>query len=169
MFPQINNYESERLIFRDLEQKDAKKLLDIYADKEAMKYRGSKAMTTIDDAVNFIINQKTEFENVYTIRKGIETKEKKELIGSVMYKYDAKMETECEIGYSIGANFWNRGFGRAIIKAMLKNLKEQGKITLVKAWTRKGNVASTRILELNGFQQIEQDKFADAYLYVKKL
>jgi len=166
---EVNKQESERLIFRDLQEDDAKKLFEIYSDKEAMKYRYNKPMTMLEDARNFIRNQKKEQENHITIRKGVELKAQNELIGSVMYKYNKEIDTECIIGYSIGSFFWNRGLGREIVHFLVEELKGQSKIKIIKAWTIKENIGSNRILELNGFKQICQEDFADSYLYLKKI
>lgn len=165
----LNNYDSERLQLRDLNDDDAQRLFEIYSDKEAMKYRGSQPMTSLEDAKAFILNQKLEDKDGYTIRQGIQIKETQELIGSVMYKFNKDSKTECVIGYSIGSDFWNRGFGREIVKLLVDNIKDFKNINIIKAWTKKENIASSRILELNEFKQVSQIEFPDSYLYTKYL
>ncbi len=163
--PQINNHESERLSFRDLVADDAPSLFKIYSNKEAMKYRHSQAMTNLAAAQDFILHQKTATALHYIIRKGVSLKATNELIGSVMYKYHKAITNTCEIGYSIGADFWGRGFGREIVASLISNIKTQQNIQVIKAWTIKENIASKRILELNDFQQVAQEEFAGSYLY----
>ena len=167
LLQQIDNCESERLRFRDLEQYDAQRLFQIYSDKEAMKYRGSKPMTTLEDAKTFILNQRLEEEHRYTFRQGIEIKETQELIGSILFRFYKDISTECVIGYSIGADFWNRGFGREIVKLLVEQIKALKNIEAIKAYTRKENIASSKILELNGFKKVAQEEFPNSYLYLK--
>lgn len=165
----INNHESERLKFRNLVPEDTLKLFEIYSDGEAMKYRNSKPMKNMEDAKAFIQNQKLETDIKYVIRKGVELKEDKELIGSVMYKYIKNKETECIIGYSIGANYWGRGLGREIVKTLVESIEQQEKTRIIKAWTKPQNIASQKILEINNFHQIPQSEYPDSYLYIKQV
>lgn len=165
----INNYESKVLLFRDMEERDAEVLFKIYSDKEAMKYRRNPPMISLEDAILFISNQNSETEQYYKFRKCVELKEKQELIGSVMYKYNKKIKDECIIGYSIGRRYWGRGIGRNIVKHLLESLRIQGEITIVKAWIIKENLASKRVLEVNDFQLVPQMEFENNYLYVRGL
>jgi len=121
---EVSNYESSLFLFRDLEEKDANQLLKIYSDKEAMKYRRNPPMIDIEDALNFISNQKTETAKHYKLRKGVTLKVEQELIGTVMYKYKKKNEKECIIGYSIG-----RALGKGIGKKNRKKPNRQFKST----------------------------------------
>jgi len=85
----------------------------------------SKArIADIEDALNFISNQKTETAKHYKLRKGVTLKVEQELIGTVMYKYKKKNDKECIIGYSIG-----RALGKGIGKKNRKKPNRQFKST----------------------------------------
>ena len=157
----------DKIRFRDLVLDDITSLCEIYSDKEAMKYRGSKPIETTEDAKEYISNQKLLKGSVLTIRKGIELLNPQELMGSVMYRFDKTQEKECEIGYSIGRKFWGKGFGKEIVKMLLESIQENKDIQNVIAWTNKENIASIKILERNGFQRVEQDNNSANYLYRK--
>ena len=156
-----------KIKFRPLALEDVRSLCDIYSDKEAMKYRGSKPIETMDDAKEYIRNQELLEGNVLTVRKGIELTEEQELMGSVMFRFDKTQEKECEIGYSIGRKFWGKGFGKEIVKMLLETIKENKDIQQVKAWTNKENIASIKILERNGFHRVEKEESSANYLYRK--
>lgn len=139
---------------------DIHQLYEIYSDKEAMKYRASKPMETIADAESYVSNQKLSKESALTVRKGIElvnTNNTKELIGSVMYRYHHDRKTECEIGYSIGRQYWGKGYGKEIVKVLLQSLEENNIIKDIIAWCHQDNIASINILEKNEFQLIKQN------------
>lgn len=165
----MNSNEPDKLRFRKLEWDDVRQLFEIYSDKEAMKYRGSKPMETLEDAKAFIDNQKLVEKGVSTIRKGVELAATKELIGSVMYRFIENRKMECEIGYSIGRQYWGQGYGRAIVKKVVDIMKMQQDFHKLIAWTRKENIASIKILEKNGFQRVEEDKYPESYLYKKTI
>ncbi len=133
--------------FRTLTFTDAPKLFHIYSDKEAMKYRGSKPIETIDDAKDFIANQSSKKEQTLTIRKGVILTQTKDLIGTVMFRYQEQKTDICEIGYSIGRRYWGQGLGKEIVKLMIKDLSENKNINDIIAWSHKENLASIKILE----------------------
>jgi len=154
-----------RITFRKLIESDAEKIFLIYSNKEAMKYRGSKALESIMDAKQFIINQKIVKNDVLTIRKGVEIIETKELIGSVMFRFRNKEKQVCEIGYSIGKEYWGKGFGHEIVKKIIETSMKNNDIETLKAWTHKENISSVKILEKNGFKKTKQNEYVDSYLY----
>jgi len=158
---------SEKVKFRELIITDTVKLYEIYSDKEAMKYRGSKAMRTIEEAENFIKNKSLKKMEILTIRKAIELMQTKELIGSAMYRFDENKKYECEIGYSIGRQFWGQGLGKEIVKMMVKAIEEKNEINKIVAWSNKDNLASIKILEKIGFKRISQTLHPDSFLYHK--
>jgi len=159
---------TDSIRFRELNMKDAEDLFDIYSDKEAMKYRGSKAMESVEDAKKYIANKYLIKEQIRTLRKGVELVRTKELIGSVMYRFDRHKKAECEIGYSIGRRFWGKGLGKEIVKVLF-SLEKEKTIKAVIAWSNKENIASIRILEKMGFQLVEQDANQNANLYRRKV
>ena len=93
------------LRFRELSLDDLDKLFEIYSDKEAMKYRGSKAMETKQDALLFLHRRNVVEDTIQTIRKAVELLPQRALIGTVMYRYDKRYPHQCEIGYSIGKQY----------------------------------------------------------------
>lgn len=159
---------SNKISIRNLKVNDANTLYKIYSDKEAMKYRGSKPMETVEEAKEFINTQELLKGKILTIRKGVESLKENELIGTIMYRFNEDNKKECEIGYSIGRKFWGKGFGKEIVKVILETLEKNRAIEKVIAWSNKENVASIKILEQNGFERIEQDDgSSNNYLYQK--
>ncbi len=152
-----------------MRMEDMADLFDIYSDKEAMKYRGSKPMETIADAKKYVQNKAIKKEQIRTLRKAVELKTTKELIGSVMYRFDEKKKRECEIGYSIGRKFWGKGLGKEIVKVLIETVERQQTIKEILAWSNKQNIASIKILEKLGFQLVEEDVNQNAYLYRRKI
>ncbi len=162
-------FESERLRFRKLKPIDAGKLFEIYSNEEAMRFRKSPPMKSLEDAMNFIRHQTHETDTHYSLRKGIELKNTEELIGSVLYLYHKNKISEYFIGYSIGEKYWRRGFGRELVGLLIESLRDTENIQHIKAWTKTENIASQKILEFHNFEKFEQDEFPDSFLYHKDL
>lgn len=158
---------ADKIRFRELILEDTIKLYNIYAAKEAMKYRGSKPMKNIEDARKFVKNQRKLEGDVLTVRKGVEILSRKELIGSSMFRINVNKKDECEIGYSIGREFWGQNLGNEIVNLMLRKIEESSLIRRIIAWSNINNIASIKILKNNGFCQIEEERNQDICLYVK--
>lgn len=151
-----------RLFFRDLYPNDTSQLFDIYSDKEAMKYRGSK-INNLADVERMIRNAITATPHNLAVRLAVIKKDSLEIIGTILTKY-SKTNSECTIGYSIAKKHWNKGYGTEIVKAMVKNLLAEN-YPIIKAWTHPDNKGSIRILEKMGFLKVSQEEFPDALLF----
>lgn len=162
---EIPDSASENILFRDLQSADAISLYNIYSDKEAMKFRGSKAMESIADAHTFIRQQKWLAAGKMTIRKGVELRANQHVIGSVMYRFDIEQNGSCEIGYSIGRSFWGKGWGTAIVELLVKTAEDLPGISEVIAWSHKANTASVKVLQRNGFVQVKQEAKPDLLFF----
>ncbi len=155
--------------FRDLAIKDVERLKEIYADKEAMKYRGSQPILSNQDALNFISNQYLQEGKKLTIRKGVVLKAERKLIGSVMFRYYEDRNGECEIGYSIDRSYWGKGVGNTILKHLIDTIKSEREIKKVLAWSHKDNLASIRILEKNGFSILKGNIDSETILFYRPI
>ena len=144
-----------RLFFRDLYPDDADRLFDIYSDKEAMKYRGSK-INNLEDIKLMISNAASATPDYLAIRLAVIKKDSLEIIGTILTKY-SNANLECTIGYSIGKKYWGKGYGTEIVKAMIQNLRSEN-YSIIKAWTHPENQGSIRILEKTGFQKVFQEE-----------
>lgn len=141
--------ETDRLEIRKLTSADKNSLLEIYSDKEAMKYRGSKPFDSLDEVEKMLIRTFQKFESREEFRYAVIQKEGNELIGTFLIKPNSK--NECEIGYSIGKKYWKKGYGKELVKCMLKYINSLN-YTKVLATSRKENIASLKLLEKIGFK-----------------
>lgn len=155
---------SQRLYFRAINTGDRDDLFRIYSDKEAMQYRGSKHLEHIEDADAMIAKTLRDYSSGGECRWAIVEKDSELLIGSFLYKTIS--ETACEIGYSIGRNFWGQGYAQEALNQMLVYLKQMGYSQIV-ATTKTDNTASSRILEKAGFSLVLRN-YLDASLEFEK-
>ncbi|MEL6557324.1 MAG: GNAT family N-acetyltransferase [Bacteroidota bacterium] len=161
--------DSNQLELRNFDLKDCKKLFSIYSDGEAMKYRGTKPMKSVEDAQAFVEKQVVENNTETIIRKAVILKASDELIGSIMMRHPKQFPEICEIGYSIGFDYWGKGIGKAVVNLILKTLEDSEHIKQINAWSHRDNTASIKILRSFGFEQKNQDKSAAHLLFIKIL
>lgn len=84
---------------------------------------------------------------------GMELIETKELIGLIDL-YDINFdESKCEVGYSIGYNWWNNGYGTEALRAVLDFAFNNLKMKEVSAEHNTDNPASGRIMQKSGMKK----------------
>lgn len=141
---------SARLHYRDLNTRDAKALLDIYSDPEAMKFRANPPLSTLEEALNMIKQAQKESVEFRSKRWAVVQTDKNELIGTLVFHYH-KQNSTCIIGYSIGKKFWKKGYGQELLGAMIETLRATN-CTMVEAIVHPQNLASICMLEKQQFE-----------------
>lgn len=102
------------------------------------------------DMVNEIISK---YEDTSFYHWGIELIDSKELIGMIdLYGFDFN-ENKCNVGYEIGYNWWNKGYGTEALKAAVDFAFNQININEISATHNTDNPASGRIMEKAGMQK----------------
>lgn len=163
------NFESERLKTRQLVEEDAVNLFQIYSDKEAMKYRGSKPMESIEEGHKMITEQFIENNCTVKVRLAVIKKSNNCLIGTLLLLVDKQVNHSCEIGFSFGKKYWGNGYGTETLTMVTDKLTTIENSKEIKAWCIKENIASIRIFEKAGFSKRKQNKYPNSNLFVKKL
>jgi len=158
--------ENERLIVRELSERDANVIFEFYSDKEAMKFRGSKPFENIGEAVAMIKKVKETIKNGTEFRYGIVEKASNELVGTFLIT--PVSNAQCKIGCSFGKKYWRSGYGfeaMTLMSGYLKHLDYEKIIGLIK----KENIPSIRLVEKMDFKFIEQSAYPEFYQYEKIL
>jgi ribosomal-protein-alanine N-acetyltransferase len=154
--------ENEKLLIRELTKNDVNVIFELYSDKEAMKFRGSKPFENIDEAI-IMLNKVTEnIKNGTEYRYAIIEKASNELIGT--YLITPITNINCMVGCSIGKNYWRLGYGIEVMTLMskyLQNLNYEKIIGLIK----KENVPSIKLVEKMNYKLIEQTEHPEFYKY----
>ena len=158
--------ENEKLLIRELIENDINVIFQLYSDKEAMKFRGSKSFENIDEAEKMLKKVAENIKNGIEYRYGIIEKETSNLIGT--YLITPITNIECMVGCSIGKKYWRLGNGIEVMKLMseyLRKLKYEKIVGLIK----KENIPSIKLVEKMNFVLIEQTEKPEFYKYEKKI
>ena len=154
--------ENEKLLIRELTQNDVDVIFELYSDKEAMKFRGSKPFENIEEAIIMIKKVTENIKNGTEYRYAIIEKLSNKLIGT--YLITPITNLNCMVGCSIGKNYWRLGYGLEVMTLMLeylKNLEFKQIIGLIK----KENIPSIKLVEKMKFRLIEQTEHPEFYKY----
>jgi ribosomal-protein-alanine N-acetyltransferase len=113
--------ETQGLILRKIEMNDANRMFEyIFSDHRVM----DNLIKGPHQSITETINRLTEITNQYVSEKfcywGIVVKETGELIGTIDL-FNINEDTEnCEVGYNIGFNWWNKGYGTEALHAVVE-------------------------------------------------
>ncbi len=143
--------ETSRLILRKFEEKDYQKMFDNWAsDENVAKNAGWPKHESPDDTKELIEMWIKEYKEDNVFNWVIELKDMFP-IGSITVVRKDLNNRICEIGYNIGRKYWNNGYATEAIKAILDYLFSLDLFNTITAQCFEFNVASSRVLEKNGF------------------
>ncbi|MGR3763084.1 GNAT family N-acetyltransferase [Rossellomorea sp. NS-SX7] len=146
--------ETERLLLRKLRLPDAQSSFDHWlSDERVSDHKISpahKTLTQTVERIEGIVNQYGDKEFVYW---GIELKSSGELIGEIDL-YDFERSTgNCKVGYALGYDWWNRGYGTEALKAVVEFGLRHMNIHKISAAHNTDNPASGKIMLKAGMVQ----------------
>lgn len=144
--------ETERLILRRIESKDAEVFYKLYSDYEVMKYFGKEMFTSFKQAEEKVNIEVTAFNNKVAIRWAITLKPDDVMIGSGGFWKISKEHYRAEIGYDLLPEFRGKGIMTEAVKAMIEFGFGKMKLHSIEANTDPENLPSNKMLEKLGFK-----------------
>lgn len=150
MFPIL---ETERLVLREIKNEDADAIFSCFSNEQVMKYYGSDAFQTIEQAKDLIELFAKNYLEKRTIRWGIEVKDSNELIGTIGYHAWASKHRKAEIGYEIHPTYWRKGYVSEAIQKIIEYGFKEMDLTRIGAIIYLENDGSYKLLEKLGFQR----------------
>ena len=158
--------ETERLILRKYNQDDFEMLYKNYvSDENVPKFCTWKPCKTKEEADKLLGSWYKGYENPEKLMWMIVEKSSNQGIGIIRVTHKWLEENKCEIGYSMGSRWWNKGYMTEAVTELVKYLtKEIGFFTIVAEEVAEDNIGSRRVLKKAGFSQY---KSQDGKLYYK--
>ena len=105
-FPQ---FETERLLLREINSSDAKDLFRFLSNAEVMKTTDLTTHSTIQDSKKFIDSLKKGCKKEKSIWWGITLKDRNEIIGLLGFSMWVKKQFCARTGSVLSKEFWNQG------------------------------------------------------------
>lgn len=168
MYPFENwTYSAQRISAKQLCSNDAPTLLKIYSDKEAMKYRGSKALCTLNDAKDMVKYAYVEGDYKTKLRLAIWLKNDPQLIGTLLIKQYAEQKALFEIGFSFAKDHWGNGYATETLSMAEQSIFANAPTATIQAWCRKENVASIKVFQKAQYKLISQSQYPNCLLFQK--
>lgn len=167
--------ETPRLLIRKFRHTDAEALYRNHSEAPVKKWIPNESYADIreaEDAVGFYISCADKRCLPYVL--AVELKKNGELIGDTgINEVDGKPD-EVEIGYCVCEKYSGRGFATEIVEAMTRFAAENFGVRVLYGRVLRGNTASVKVLEKNGFvfageeYGAEDDPYGDGMLVYRK-
>jgi ribosomal-protein-alanine N-acetyltransferase len=159
-FPIIH---TERLILREMTDKDLPEIFFQRSDPRMMKYVDRAPARSMDDAREFFTRIKAaQFANE-GINWGITLKNEPKLIGNIGIWRIEQEHHRAEIGYALHPEHQGKGIMHEALKAVLNYGFDTMKLHSVEANVNPENRASIKLLERNNF--IKEAHFKENYFF----
>lgn len=151
----MNRYiETDRLILREIEKKDAKDLYEIASNSKVNKYMLYSRYRNIEEVEEWISKVEGQSRKFVFQLKDIG---KVIGIGSIKYKNDKNAH---ELEFTINENYWNQGFATEASKGLITwAIKVQDAKIIVTSHAEE-NIASGKVLKKCGFVPIGKSSYS---------
>lgn len=168
-------FETEHLRVRKFEMEDAQCLYKNHLEEEVKKWIPNESYADIEEtqsAINFYVNCVNNGHLPYVL--AVELKETGELIGDTGVNEVEGKTDEVEIGYGICKKYSGKGYAAELVKAMTEFIVSTFGINVLYGRIMRGNNASIRVLEKNGYIFVdeefgaEDDPYGNGMLIYKK-
>ncbi|MBU5484991.1 GNAT family N-acetyltransferase [Clostridium sp. MSJ-11] len=145
--------ETERLILRPFRKEDARDAYDNWtSDSDVTKYLTWTIHEDIEvtkKVLEIWIDEYIAYENY---NWGIELKERGSIIGSICLMNINNYKENCEIGYCISKDYWNRGITTEAFSRVIKFAFEEVGFERITGRHHINNLASGKVMEKCGLK-----------------
>ncbi len=147
--------ETDRLLLRQLTLSDVKDFLEYRSDEAVAKYQGWDIISDEKEAYDYLEAYSKNKPGVMgewaTI--GIELKSDNKLIGDLGIKTHQFSTEHGEIGFTIARNFWQKGYGKEAVTALINYAFTELKMHRITGVSNVANVASQKLMEAIGMRR----------------
>ena len=151
-------FETKHLIIRKFKLEDTLYLYNHHLEEEVKQWIPNESYADIkeaQEAIEFFIECVNSRQLPYVL--AVELKETGELIGDTgVNEVDGKIN-EVEIGYAICKKYSDKGYATELLGAMIDFVVSTLGMNVLYGRVIRGNNASVRVLEKNGFGFIEEE------------
>jgi len=144
---------TDRLLLRPLRESDADVLLEIFSDPKVMRFWGTVAWSSRDEAVERIAKDAKRLEEGTDLRLGLERLADATFLGTcTLFDFNAQCR-RAEIGYCLASAVWGQGYMHEALTSLIQYGFEQLDLNRIEADIDPRNEASARSLERLGFRR----------------
>lgn len=161
--------ETERLILRKYNKDDFEMLYKNYvSDDKVPAYCTWKPCKTQEEADDLLGRWYKGYEDAEKLMWMVVEKTSNQGIGIIRVTNKWIEENKCEIGYSIGSKWWNKGYTTEAVNKVIEYLTKNIGFDTIVAEVSEDNIASKRVLEKAGLKLYKSQNDELNYKYESK-
>lgn len=142
---------SDRLILRQLNDKDDNAIFELRSNDSVNKFIGRPKQKLIHEAKEFIEKINNSIAKKESFYWGITLKENTTLIGTICLWNFSPDKTLAELGYELNPIFQGQGIMNEAIQTVINYASNSLKLKIIDAYCHKENISSIKLLIKNGF------------------
>ncbi|GIO01156.1 GNAT family protein [Brevibacillus laterosporus] len=142
---------TDRLLVREMTLEDAEVLYRYWSDDEVTKHMNISSFTHVDQAKEMILLLLDLGKEGKAYRYSIVLKETNQVIGTCGFNYIDREDNRAEIGFDLGRPFWQKGYARESLEALVRYGFDVHKLNRIEAKVEPENVNSKKLLSKLAF------------------
>lgn len=155
-FAEFHSIETEHLVMRRLQMEDVYEYYErLFGDADVSRYMLFDSHQDISESMESLRRKLDRYEEGNFYCWGVALKEEGEsLIGlAELLRFEEETET-CGFVYMLGCNYWNKGYGTELLKAVIGFAFEELEVKRILADHMTPNIASGRVMEKAGMKHM---------------
>lgn len=145
--------ETQRLILRQFKEKDTSDMFNNWAsDDEVTRYLSWQTHSDIEVSKEILKKMIDEYNSEENYNWAIEIKENGSVVGSIALMNSDNNIENCEIGYCISKDFWNKGIMTEAFSALISFAFKEVGFERITGRHHVDNIASGRVMEKCGLK-----------------
>ena len=145
--------ETERLVLRKVEMRDAQDMYEYSRDPLVAKHVLWDAHTSVNETKSYLRYMIRKYRCGDPSSWGIELKATGKIIGTIGYMWYQEDNSSCEVGYSLARAEWNKGYMTEALSAVLDYTFHELCFNRVEAQHETDNGASGAVMRKCGMQK----------------
>ena len=150
MFPVL---ETERLLLREIEEKDIKAIYSILSREDVTVHYGQEPFKAYEEARSLLAIFNMNYSMQRGIRWGIQEKNSGAFVGTIGFHAWHQKHRRAEIGYELHPDFWKKGYGQEAVSEVISFGFSELKLNRISAICYPENKSSQKLLERSGFHK----------------
>ena len=151
IFP-MEEIETERLLLRRMEMRDARDLFEYSRDEEVARYVLWEAQKNVSESRAYIKFMLRKYRAGDPASWCIVRKDEGRVVGTIGYMWFQPENNAAEVGYSLARDCWNQGYMTEALRAVLRYSFEEMAINRIEAQHEVGNPASGAVMRKCGMR-----------------
>jgi [ribosomal protein S5]-alanine N-acetyltransferase len=146
----LPSLETERLLLRQLEMRDAEDMFEYALDRELAIMGLWLPFDKLEDSYDDLKETLEQYDQANIMDWAIELKSEQKMIGRLGLRPYSYVNRRAELGYALNRKYWGKGYTTEAVKAVLNFGFETIKMNRIEAEVLPDNPASIRVLQKVG-------------------